>query len=123
MAKDNSNDVNWYVVVCLRAQCASLIQISCNEIQTSQRLKFKIQTFFLQRIFVESHVTFLSTAKFTYAGHFVFVQSTWGEFSVEGVESLHLCFSPPNSECFSLIGIHGKFCFSWSSVTSSLIET
>lgn len=78
MAKVNSDYVNWYVVVYLRAQCASLIQISCNEIQTSQRLTFKIQTFFFfyKGFFTESNVTFSYTAQFTYAGHFVFVQSS-----------------------------------------------
>jgi hypothetical protein len=76
VAKVNSDDVNWYVVVYLRAQYASLIQISCDEIQTSQRLKFKIQTFFFYKEFcAESNVTFPYTAQFTFAGHFVFVQS------------------------------------------------
>jgi len=76
VAKVNSVDVDWYVVVYLRAQCASLIHISCDEIQTSQRLKFKIQTFlFYKEFFMESNVTSPYTAQFTYAGLSVFAQS------------------------------------------------
>ena len=76
MAKVNSDDVDWYVVVYSRAQCASLIQISYDEMQTSQRLKFKIQIFlFYKEFFAESNVTFPYTAQFTYAGLSVFAQS------------------------------------------------
>jgi hypothetical protein len=76
VAKVHSDDVDWYVVVYLRAHCASFIQISCDEIQTSQRLKFKIQAFLFYKVFfAESNLTFPYTAQFTYAELSEFAQS------------------------------------------------